>query len=162
METKQVVQGAATGAVCGLLASAAMNTVPAIWSAFSTPEPPRKGAEDATVKTAERLAEPVLDRPLTPGEKETGGPAVHFAFGTLVGAVYGALATVLPPVTAGLGIAYGTAVWLLGDEVLVPKLGLAAPPSQTKPEVHFKSWLMHAVYGLALDTGRRLAEKRLG
>ena len=64
--------------------------------------------------------------------------------------------------TVGLGIGYATAVWLLGDELAVPKLGLAPPLSKTPTKEHFKYWLMHAVYGLTLDTGRRLVEKRLG
>ena len=67
METKKVVQGAAVGAMCGLLASGAMNAVPAIWSKFDKSRPRENGGEDATVKTAEALAEPVLDRPLTTG-----------------------------------------------------------------------------------------------
>ena len=38
--------------------------------------------------------------------------AVHFALGTLLGGLYGALAEAWPTVTAGRGAAYGTAVWL--------------------------------------------------
>jgi putative membrane protein len=162
MESKTIVQGAAIGAICGLFGAAAMNGVTALWAKFEKPQPQQAGEEDATVKTAEALAEPVLDRSLTSDEKKAGGPAVHFAFGASVGALYGALAPVVPPITVGLGVAYGTAVWLIGDGLLVPKLGLAPSASETPAKGLFKYWLMHAVYGLTLDTGRRLVLKRLG
>ena len=162
VDNKKLLQGAAIGAMCGLLASAAMNVVPAIWSRFDKPKPQEGDGDDATVKTAEKIAEPVLDRPLTDEEKKTGAPAVHFAFGTTVGALYGALAVAAPPVTVGLGTAYASAVWLLGDEIAVPSLGLAPPPRDMPASGHFKYWLSHVVYGITLDTARRIVYKRLG
>ncbi len=159
----KVWKGALVGAGCGLLASAVMNVVPTIWSKIEPPKPMKGGkkADDATVRTAVRIADPVLSRDLKPHEKELGGAIVHFTFGTMVGALYGGLAQVVPPVTLGLGTAYATAVWLLGDEYAVPKLNLNPPDQEMKPADHLKYWLAHVAYGLTLDGSRRLVEKQL-
>ncbi len=130
--SKEVVQGAAIGALCGLLASGAMNAVPAVWAE------------------------------LDPSQPHPAALAGHFAFGASAGALYGALARVVPAVTVGMGVAYATAVWLIGDKVLVPKLGLAAQPGETPAKNHLQYWLPQAVYGLTLDSGIRLTKKRLG
>ncbi len=157
----KVWKGALIGASAGLVAAAVMNAVPAVWSLFEKSEPEQGGGEDATVKTAEKIAEPLLDRPLTTEEKKWGGPAVHYAFGASVGALYGALAPVAPVVTVGFGTVYATMVWLFGDELVVPKLGLAPPPGETPAMGHFKYWFMHAVYGLTLEGVRHLGEDEL-
>ncbi len=160
---KKVWKGALIGASAGLVAAAVMNAVPAVWSMLEKPKPEEKegGGEDATVKTAEKIAEPILERPLTPDEKKWGGPAVHYVFGASVGALYGALAPLAPVVTIGFGTVYATMVWLLGDELVVPKLGLAPPPGETPAIGHFKYWFMHAIYGLTLEGVRVLAEDKI-
>ena len=140
-----------------------MNLVPIIWKQFDEEEKQKpEGGEDATVKTAEKIAEPVIGRKLDSDEKKIGGPLVHFAFGASVGAIYGALAEAAPVITIGFGTLYGTAVWLLGDELAVPKLGLAPPPEEMPAKEHVKYWFMHAVYGATLDASRRLIEQQLG
>ena len=75
------------------------------------------GGENATVRTAEKISEGVFDRPLREEEKKLAGPAVHYAFGTAVGALYGAIADVWPEATAAAGMPFGAAVWLGADEV---------------------------------------------
>ncbi len=65
-------KGAAIGAASGLLGAVVMNLVPTIWSKFEPPKPekgPEAEGDDATVKTAERIAEPILKRPLSGEEK---------------------------------------------------------------------------------------------
>ena len=156
-----VWKSAAIGTGCGLLAAGAMNLVPMIWKQFDDEQKPSSGGEDATVKTAEKIAEPVIGRELKPEEKKVGGPAVHFAFGAIVGAIYGALAEVAPVITTGMGTLYGTAVWLLGDELAVPQLGLAPAPQTMPAKEHVKYWAMHAVYGAVLDGSRRLVNETL-
>jgi hypothetical protein len=46
-------------------------------------EPP---AEDATMKTADRIARRIHLHPLSPQQKAKAGPVVHYAFGTALGA----------------------------------------------------------------------------
>ena len=82
--------------------------------------------------------------------------AIHFAFGTLLGGLYGWVAEVWPAVTIGYGTAYGTAVWIGAEEIAVSSLGLMNPPTRNPPPMHAAAWSVHLVYGAVLEAGRRL------
>src|SRR5262249_2703357 len=70
--------------------------------------------ENATVKAAEAISEGAFGHELQQSEKEPAGAAVHYAFGTTTGALYGALAEVAPQVTTVAGLPFGAGFWLLG------------------------------------------------
>jgi len=114
------------------------------------------GDEPATVKAASAIATPLLGRELTAKEKEIGGPAVHYAFGTLNGALYGGLADFLPGITSAGGLLFATVLWLVADEAMVPALGLSKMPGEYPPSTHVYGLASHAVYGLTADAVRRL------
>ncbi|MBI4375040.1 MAG: DUF1440 domain-containing protein [Elusimicrobia bacterium] len=111
----------------------------------STPE-----GEEPTVKTATVVAQTVLTRRLSKRQKEHVGPAVHYSFGTFLGAVYGALACRLPGVGAGWGLPYGSAVWLGASETALPLLKLSKPPAHYPSSTHLFGLAAHWVYGLTL------------
>ena len=110
---------------------------------------------DATVKAASAISEGVFDHKLTKSEKKIAGPAVHYAFGTSVGGLYGAVAEVAPEVTAGAGLPFGAAFWLVADETAVPLLGLSKAPTEYPPSVHAYALVSHFVYGLTTELVRR-------
>lgn len=120
------------------------------------PQEGGQGSEDATVKTAERVSEKVFHHELTEDEKRLAGPAVHYAFGAAMGALYGGLAEVSPAVSRGAGMPFGTAVWLAADEVGVPAMGLAKKPTEYPVTVHASALGAHLVYGVTTDLVRRL------
>ncbi len=159
-------KGIVAGALGGLAGSFVMNQFQAGLSAASKAisnggEEPQSESEsseesdDATVKTARAIAENVLHKPLPKSEKQAAGSAVHYAFGATVGAVYGACSAALPITTLGRGIAYGTAVFLLADEVGVPAARLAPPPTESPASSHAKAFASHCVYGFVTDLVRR-------
>lgn len=111
--------------------------------------------EPATVQTAEAISEGVLGHELSKREKKAAGPAVHYAFGTSVGGVYGALAEVAPSVTGASGLPFGTVFWLVADEGAVPALGLSGPPTEHPPSTHLYALTSHLVYGLTVEFVRR-------
>ena len=99
----------------------------------------------------------------TPG-KETRAAlseGVHWGFGVLSGAAFGAITA--RQRTAGLlsGAAFGAALWALNDEGLVPLLGLQDGPAATPPRGHLNRLGAHLSYGLALGLGVWLLEKVL-
>ncbi len=175
-----VLKGAAAGAAAGLFASWVMNAfgeaVTAVENARSRSGEAGRGGrqgpggqghrreaggggeavEPATVKVAEAISEDFFSHRLTREEMEVAGPAVHYAFGTCMGAGYGALAALVPMATAGFGLPFGTAVWLLGDEVTVPLLKLSGPPSRYPTSVHGKALASHLVFGGVLEWVRRV------
>jgi putative membrane protein len=143
------------GAVGGLAASWVMTQFQSLLTALADKQKSQATGEGATVKTAEAISTQVLDHELDSKEKKWAGPAVHYAFGTIVGALYGALAERMPAARACRGTAYATAVWIAGDEIGVPGFGLAPPPTETPASTHVKALASHLVYGFTTDLARR-------
>jgi uncharacterized membrane protein YagU involved in acid resistance len=112
--------------------------------------------ENATVKTAQRISRKLFEHELSDTEKQIAGPAVHYAYGAVVGGLYGGLAELLPITAAGLGMPFGFALWLLGDEIAVPALGLGKRPTEYSPEVHADALAAHFMYGVSTDMLRRV------
>ena len=125
------------------------------------PEENSEEQEDATEKIADAISEKVFGRELEKDEKETAGAVVHYAFGAAMGGVYGIAAEVAPEVSAGLGLPFGAVFWLAADEVTVPLLGLAKPPTEYPLSTHAYSLASHLVYGLTAEAVRRAVRKAL-
>lgn len=115
----------------------------------------QRASDNPTVKVAEAITRPLLHRELSKGEKKTAGSVVHYAFGALVGGLYGMLSEAMPAARAGFGIGYGTAVWLGADEGLVPALKLSKPPEEYSLSEHLSGWGAHLVYGVTAEAVRR-------
>jgi putative membrane protein len=112
--------------------------------------------EDTTVKTAVAVSRNLFEHELSDDEKKIAGPAVHYAYGSLVGAMYGGLAELLPITAAGFGMPFGTMLWVLGDEIAVPALGLAEGPTETSVDKHADALAAHLMYGMTTDVLRRI------
>jgi hypothetical protein len=117
--------------------------------------------DDTTVRTASAISEGVFDHKLTQSEKKIAGTAVHYGLGTSVGGLYGALAEVVPDVTAGAGLPFGAAFWLVVDEGAVPLLGLSKGPLAYSVSTHAYALSSHFVYGLTAEIVRRVVRKAL-
>lgn len=169
---RRMTRGALAGMIGGAVASWAMNEYLAVQPKTAPPDPASRpqgrqsrksskqtdtSGDDATVKVAQAISTRILKHDLTPGEKKIAGPAVHYAYGTIVGALYGAVAEVWPLADAGFGILYGIVLWVIGDEAAVPALRLGPPPTQVPVPKHAEYLAAHLVYGIALDLTRRAA-----
>lgn len=113
-------------------------------------------SDDATVKAASAISQATLHRQLTPDEKRIAGPAIHYAFGSMVGALYGAVAEVAPVTAKGWGMPFGTAVWVGADEIGVPAAGLSKSPDEVPATTHASALAAHLVYGATADAIRRV------
>jgi putative membrane protein len=114
--------------------------------------------EDSTEIVARKIAGTV-GKELAPEEKKKAGQAVHYAFGTLMGAAYGVAAELVPEVTTGGGTAYGTLLFLGADEVAVPAFQLSPPPTETPARDRLQHWAAHVVYGGSLELVRSLIRR---
>ncbi|MEO6872463.1 MAG: DUF1440 domain-containing protein [Chthoniobacterales bacterium] len=154
------LKGAVAGIAGGLLASFLMEQFQAAWSATaeaihpSKKQPGRK-ADPANVKAANLLSEKITGRKVPAAYKPVAGEAMHYGIGAGSAALYGALAEVAPVVTIGDGLAFGTAVFVLVDEVAVPKAGLSKPPQEIPLTTHVYALASHLVYGWITETVRR-------
>jgi uncharacterized membrane protein YagU involved in acid resistance len=118
-------------------------------------------SEDPTQTTAEKISEVVAGIRLSKEQKKKGGTIVHYAFGALMGAVYGAAAEVLPPVKSLAGLSYGAAVFVGVDELALPVLGLAKTPVEYPLSSHLSGLGQHLVYGATTEFVRRTLRDRL-
>lgn len=180
---QDVLKGTVAGLVGGLVASWVMNQFQAAWSkaaeGFEKPHgaqsmQPSEGAspgqssgeneeeqDDATVKAARAISEGVFGHELKESEKKPAGAAVHYAFGTATGGLYGAASEFVPEMTAGLGLPFGVAFWVIADETAVPLLGLSKGPTEYPVSTHAYALASHMVYGLTAEVTRRAVRNAL-
>jgi Protein of unknown function (DUF1440) len=178
-----VWKGLVAGLAGGLVASWTMNRFQAVWSrvaegfekphgaqsmkpsegqgAGQTSEEDKEEQDDATVKAARAVSEGIFGHELEESEKEAAGAVVHYAFGTAVGGLYGAVAELSPEVTTGAGVPFGAAFWLVADETAVPLLGLAKGPTEYPVSAHVYALASHLVYGLTAEFVRRTVRDAL-
>lgn len=156
----KVYRGLFAGAIGGLVASWVMPQFQFLLAHALGHSGPHEGqGEDATVKTAQKISSAVAGRKLSAEEKKTAGPAVHYAYGTGLGALYGGLVQKQKATASGFGSAFGAAAWALGDEIAVPAFGLGKKPAEVPASQHVQALAAHLVYGVTLEGVRRLALK---
>jgi hypothetical protein len=164
-EQHRLFKGFLAGMAGGLIAAWTMNRfqsalsrVEQAWEESAhrpKPQQASSGDEAATAKMARKLAQGLLQRDLTDDEMKIAEPLVHYGYGVLAGGVYGALAEITSLAKSGTGSVYATALWLGGDEIAVPKLGLSKPASSYPAKVHAASLAAHLVYGFTAEEVRR-------
>jgi NAD(P)-dependent dehydrogenase (short-subunit alcohol dehydrogenase family) len=121
----------------------------------------RSEGHNSNELAAQTLAMTLLGRRLTRDELRIAAPMMHYAFGTAVGALYGAYADRLRARGAS-GVALGTTLWLTADEIGMPLLGLSEPPTRRPLEMHLQSLAAHLVYGVTAEAVRQPARAAIG
>lgn len=179
-EEGDVLKGLAAGVIAGLAAAWAMNQFQAAWSSLAEGEERSHGAQslqqgspqsgvggelraegkdseqdDAAERLANAIAVATVDQELTEREKDAAGTAFHYAMGATSGALYGAVAEIVPAVKAGAGLPFGAAVWAVADEGIVPVLGLSKSPTEYPISIHAYALASHLVFGLTTEVVRR-------
>ena len=113
--------------------------------------------EDATMKTADAIVSAVTGgRHLSLEAKQKGGPIVHYAFGALMGALYGMGAEYSSTVRSGFGTAFGSALFAGADLWAVPALGLSGSSSDAPISSLATPFSAHLVFGATTEGVRRL------
>lgn len=118
---------------------------------------PRK--EDSTVKAATVISQCIFQRELTEQQKKIAAPAVHYAFGTSVGAIYGTLVESGQVARGGWGLRFGAVVWLGAHAIAVPALRLSQPITKSEPGSEAAEFGAHLVYGVTAESVRRLLRR---
>lgn len=156
------LKGALAGAVAGVFASWTMNQIYGIWTRltgnYQQPEQSAQrgvSTDPATIAMVNQLSRRFLGRELTGEQAKIADLIGHYVIGIVGGAFYGASSEYLPQLRVGGGAGFGTAFFLLGEEVAVPLLGLSAKPSQIPAESHAVGFLAHLVYGVSTELARR-------
>jgi putative membrane protein len=118
--------------------------------------------EDATMKAADAIVSTVTGgRHLSFEEKQKGGPVVHYAFGALMGGLYGAVAEYAPSARTGFGTGFGSALFAGADLVAVPALNLSGSSADAPVSTLATPFAAHLVYGAITEGVRRLVRAML-
>ena len=169
MAKRRLWKGLIAGGAAGLAASFAMNEFQTVWSKASkklqgdgnqssASSQSSSESEDATMKAAGKLAE-ITGHRLSHEQKKKAGPIVHYAFGTGMGALYGALMEVGPrrmrqhELLSSIG--FGSVLFAGADEIAVPAAGLSGPPTETPVSSHLYALASHIVYGVTTGVVRK-------
>lgn len=174
-DNKCLTRGLISGAIGGLVASWVMNVFmeeagPQVQHVAQhldgtahQPQPDQQQSEnnepkiDATMKTADAVVSTVTGgRHLTLEGKQKGGPIVHYAFGTLMGALYGVAAEYSPAARAGFGTAFASALFTGADLVAVPALNLSGSSAGAPLSSLATPFSAHIVYGITTEAVRRV------
>ena len=116
---------------------------------------------ESSTEAAGRIAYRLVTgkEPQSDETKNTLSYLVHWLQSMIMGGAYGATRpnASFPDIPGG--IAFGAAVWLFGDELVVPALGLAGGPTAYPPQLHAHAFGAHMVYGIATAATTRLFDK---
>jgi hypothetical protein len=111
--------------------------------------------EPSTEVVGRKLHESVLHEEPSAPVRRRMGTAVHWGYGMAVGGLYGALSPRAGDAEVAMGAGYGAALWLLGDELAVPLLGLSKGPTGVPGRVHAEALGAHLVYGMTTSAAVR-------
>ncbi len=165
------------GLVGGVAGLAAMQVLRWLTKPIVRPNPPRgteafatdrsmslvgirhRPAESATDALARIGYEKILRRPPSPRAQRALSYAIHYAYGLCWAGIVGALLE-RPRHPVRTGALLGAALWLFGDELAVPLLGLADKPTAYHPTQHLQSLLQHLGFGISAVSAARAIEDR--
>ncbi|MGQ0561115.1 MAG: DUF1440 domain-containing protein [Gemmatimonadota bacterium] len=153
----------ATGAAAGGAATWLMGRATTVMydredaAAHAREERVRQG-KDAYVRAADKLAA-AAGRTLTERQEKKLGAGLHWAFGIGMGALYGWLRHRRPEASAGYGLLFGAAFFLLVDEGANTALGITPPPNRFPWQAHARGLVGHLVYGAAAESLLRGADR---
>lgn len=170
MAQKHLVRGLLAGIAGGLAASWVMNEFSAslgqkLSDAVETPAEKQQlqsqsDGEDATMKVADKIVETVTGgQHLTHAQREVGGPIVHYAFGAIVGGLYGALAEYAEWPRAGFGTTFGGVLFASADVLGVPAAKLGPWPGEYPVSSLANPFAAHLVYGATTELVRRIVRQ---
>lgn len=86
---------------------------------------------------------------------------IHWTVSMGLGGLYGAVRRRASPPDGVGGLTFGTAVWLFGDELFNPLVGLAKGPTAYPAAVHGHALGAHLVYGMATSAVTQVLRRLL-
>ncbi len=139
-----MAKGLLAGLIAGIAATAAKSLAEKYY-------PPRTHGEP---EPPEVLAEKLAGHPLDDTEMAVASESIHWGFGALTGAAYGALAEFYPAATAKEGASFGLALMTLTHETALPAMGLSAPAEEQTTREHTSEAATHILYGVVAERVR--------
>jgi len=148
---RSVVKGVLAGLAGGIAGAAAKSVAEKVF-------PPRNAGQTPPAVLAEEAA----GHPLNERQQTVAIQGIHWAFGALAGAVYGAAVEMEPKASAWRGAVFGLTLNRLTHESILPRMGLTGPAALQPTQERLSEWVTHVVYGVTTDTVRRMVRRSLG
>ncbi len=148
---RSLIKGLVAGALAGLAATAVKTFAEKFY-------PPRTHGEPEPPAV---LAEKLAGHPLEGTTQAIAEETIHWGFGTLAGAAYGALAEFYPAATAKEGASFGIALATLTHGNALPAMGLSAEPEDQTTREKFSEMSTHVMFGVVAETVRHNVRKLL-
>jgi putative membrane protein len=149
--TQAVMAGVLAGAVGGFVGSFSKIGGEVVY-------PPRPNAK---ISPPALFAEHIAGHPLDPGQQQLVSAAIHFGFGTVTGAIYGAAAEFAPIVKIGFGAGFALVLQVTTHESMLPLLGLDDPPWKQPFRDQAGEIFTHLIYGVTVEAIRRMIRARM-
>lgn len=161
-----IIKGAIAGAAGTAVMGVFMERAPELMERMGRPMPPSPPGPTApdtpNEEVAQRLAEGLADAsPLTAEAKATAGEAVHWAYGSAWGALYGVVQSSIKLPHFIHGTVFGALVGVVADTVM-PAMRLQNKPTENPTAANVMHFAAHLVYGWTtalvwgvLNLGRR-------
>lgn len=111
---------------------------------------------DSISRSAEWIAAPFVSRKLSAHETRIASAIVHYAVGGAAGALYGTAADWTPSVTKFRGLGFGIAMWIVGDEMVMPVLGFTDKSSTYSLRMRANAFGEHLVYAFTVNLVYRM------
>ena len=149
--TRSLAKGLIAGLAAGIVATAAKSAAEKLY-------PPRTHGEP---EPPEVLAEKIAGHDLQPSAKTIAAESIHWGFGAVTGAAYGALAEFYPAATAREGATFGMTLMALTHETALPAMGLSADRADQTTREKSSEMVTHVVFGVVAETVRRIVRNAL-
>ncbi len=146
---KSLLKGMLAGMIGGIVATAVKTIAEKIY-------PPRVHGEPEPPSV---LTEKISGNSLHGSAKTVAAETIHWGFGALTGAAYGALAEFYPAATSKEGASFGLTLMALTHNSALPALGLSADPQDQNPREHTSEMITHILYGVTTELVRSLVRK---
>lgn len=155
------VSTAVSGLVAGLAGSLAMYGFRLLWDSRRQASP-ASGIygfdEEADINSVDQLFELLSLAPLPREETLKVALLLHFGYGAAAGIGYAFAVNRFPASKALYGTAFGTLLWMFGDELAITASGLSHPRSKTASS-HLSALFAHLLFGSVTEISRSLALK---
>lgn len=115
--------------------------------------------ESATAALGRIMYHAVEDRDPDKETKSELSNLVHWSYGVVQGGLYGAVRQEVAGGDLLGGALFGAGLWLLGDELAVPLLGLQDGPGAAPPSTHLNRLALHLTYGIATAATTQLLKQ---
>ena len=148
---KSLLKGAIAGLIGGLVATAAKSMAEKVY-------PPRTHGEP---EPPDVLADKITGHSLDVPGRKAASEAIHWGFGAMTGAAYGAIAEFYPAATSKEGASFGLTLATLTHESALPALGLSADAEHQTTREHTSEMATHVVYGVVTEIVRGIVRRIL-